>query len=133
MTGPARQPPSADATLALIRISLLLGVLLFGAVSWFVHRNPSWRPSDADALPVLRRVMLAVWVLAVAALLAVRPRLERLTGGARRSTLVIAWAIGEGAALFGGVYFYLSGDALSFLGGLVVMMAALLLFPIRRE
>jgi hypothetical protein len=132
MTGPIR-PRGSDAVFALIRISLLLGVLLFGAVTWFVHRNPSWRPQSPDALRPLRVVMLAGWVAAIIALIALRPRLGRLTDDARRTFLVICWAIGEGAALLGAVHYFLSGDPLSFLGGLVVMMAALLLYPIRRE
>lgn len=132
MTGPGQPRPTSEATLALIRISLLLGVLLFGAVSWFLHRDPTWRPGDPAALRMLQRAMLAQWVLAIAMLLFFRTRLDRTTGQARSTLLLIGWAIGESAALFGGVHFFLSGDILSFLGGLVVMMAGLLLFPIRR-
>ena len=133
MTGPGRPRADGDAQLALIRISLLLGVLLLGAVSWFLHRDPARQPNNPESLVVLRRAMLGVWVLTIAALLALRPRLSRVTGAARRSFLLIMWALGEGAALIGGVHFYLSGDARSFLGGLVVMLGAFLLFPIRRE
>ncbi len=133
MTGPGRRRSADDAGLALIRISLLLGVLLFGAVSWFIHRGPSWRPDNPDALSLIRRAMFIVWALAVAALLALRSRLGRATGVARRTLLVSAWAVGEAAALFSAVYFFMSGDVVGFLGGLVVMMAALLLFPIRQE
>jgi hypothetical protein len=133
VSGPGRPRAGGDAALALVRISLLLGVLLFGAVTWFLHRDPSWQPRSPESLPAVRRAMLAAWVLAIVGLLALRTRLARLTGDARRSLLVVAWAVGEGAALFGGVYYFLSGDAMSFLGGLLVMLAALLLFPVRRE
>ena len=133
MTGPARPRPEGDAALALIRISLLLGVLLFGAVSWFLHRDPARQPTSPESLVMIRRAMVGVWVLAIAALLALRPRLSRLAEGARRSYLLVAWAIGEAAALIGGVHYFLSGDLRSFLGGLVVMLGAFLLFPIRRE
>ena len=133
MTGPGRPRADGDAPLALIRISLLLGVLLLGAVSWFLHRDPSRQPNDPGSLVALQRVMVGVWVLAIVTLLALRPRLSRLTGQARRSFLLVMWALGEGAALIGGVHYYLSGDARSFLGGLVVMLGAFLLFPIRRE
>ena len=133
MTGPGRPRAGSDATMAIIRISLLMGVLLFGAVSWFLHRDPSRERADPESLAALRRAMLAVWVLAIAAILALRPRLGRVTGEARRSFLLIVWAIGEGAALIGGVHYFLGGDPLSFLGGLVVMLGAFLLFPIRQE
>jgi hypothetical protein len=133
VTGPGRPRAGGAAALALIRISLLLGVLLFGAVTWFIHRDATRQPSDPELVAALRRAMLAAWGLAIVALLALRPRIGRLTGGAHRSLLVIAWAIGEAAALFGGVHYFLSGDARSFLGGLIVMLGAFLLYPVRRE
>ena len=131
MTGPGR--PRGDAPIALIRISLLLGVLLFGAVTWFLHRDPSWQPQDPSTVAGVRRAMYVVWAGAIVTLLALRPRLGAATGAARQSLLVIAWAIGEGAALLGGVYYFLTDDARAFLGGLIVMLGAFLLYPIRRE
>lgn len=128
---PPRQPAPASA-LAILRIALLAGVLAFGAVTYYVQRGATWRPAAPDALDMVRIAMLSTWVVAVLLLLILRARLTRLTEAAGRSVLVIAWAVGEGAALFGGVYYFLSGDAQWFIAGLFVMLAAFILFPVRR-
>lgn len=127
----ARRPPPAS-TLALVRIALLLGVLTFGAVTYYVQRGADWRPAAPEALSSLRLAMLSTWVVVVLLLLVVRARFSRLTESAGRSVLIIAWAIGEGAALFGGVYYFLSGDTQWFIIGLFLMLASFILFPIRR-
>ena len=128
----ANRPPSPASSLAIIRISLLIGVLLFGAVTYYVQRGEEWRATPPDVLSTLRLIMLSTWVAAAALLLVLRVRLGRLTESAGRSMLIVAWAIGEGAALFGGVYYFLSGEPQWFIIGLFVMLASFILFPIRR-
>lgn len=128
----ANRPPSPATSLAIIRISLLVGVLLFGAVTYYVQRGEEWRPTPADDLSTLRLVMLSTWVVAVALLLVLRVRLGGLAEPAARSMLIVAWAIGEGAALFGGVYYFLSGEPPWFIIGLFLMLSSFILFPIRR-
>jgi hypothetical protein len=127
----AHRPPPAS-TLAIVRIALLVGVLMFGAVTYYVHRGAEWRAAQPDALSTLRLAMLSTWVVAVLLLLVLRARLARLTESAGRSVLIIAWAIGEAAALFGGVYYFLSGEPQWFIIGLFLMLASFILFPIRR-
>jgi hypothetical protein len=127
-----RDAPPPASTLAIIRIALLIGVLMFGAVSYLVQRGETWAAAAPDLLATLRVGMLATWVVAILLLLVLRARLTRLTEVAGRSVLIIAWAIGEGAALFGGVYYFLSGSAQWFIIGLFVMLASFILFPIRR-
>lgn len=128
---PPRQAAPAGA-LAVLRIALLAGVLAFGAVTYYVQRGESWRAAAPEALSMMRLAMLSTWLVAAVLLLILRVRLTRLTEAAGRSVLVIAWAVGEGAALFGGVYYFLSGEAQWFIAGLFVMLAAFILFPVRR-
>ena len=128
---PSRRPPPPASSLAVIRIALLAGVLMFGAVTYYVQRGPDWEPAAPDVLSTLYTVMLAVLVLAVVFLLVLRTRLGRSDKG-ERSLLVVAWAIGESSALFGGVYYFLSGNAQWFIIGLFVMLGSFILFPIRR-
>jgi hypothetical protein len=97
-----------------------------------VQQGDTWAPAEPDLLRTLRVAMLATWVVATVLLLVLRARLARLTEVAGRSILMIAWAIGEGAALFGGVYYFLSGDGTWFVIGLFFMLASFILFPIRR-
>ena len=126
----SRQSPAA---LAVIRIAMLVGVLLFGAVIWFLQGRPGWAPPTPASLPTLRVAVFAAWGLAAVVLLALRVRAARPGGAARGTLSLVAWAVGEGAALMGGVYYFLSGDARWFLGGLFVMLASFLLFPVPRR
>jgi hypothetical protein len=125
-------PPTPPSTLAIIRIALLMGVLAFGGITYMVQKGETWAPAEPDLLAPLRVAMLATWVMATVLLLVMRARLARLTETAGRSILMVAWAIGEGAALFGGVYYFLSGDGTWFVIGLFFMLASFILFPIRR-
>jgi hypothetical protein len=127
---PRRTPPVS--TLAITRIALLMGVLAFGGITYVVQRNETWTAAEPELLGTLRIAMLATWVVAVVLLLVLRARLATLTEVAGRSMLLIAWAVGEGAALFGGVYYFLSGDATWFIIGLFIMLASFILFPLRR-
>jgi hypothetical protein len=135
LTNPRIRPSAAPpaSTLAVIRIALLVGVLMFGAVTYMVQRGDTWQAAGPDLLDTLRVALLATWVVAVLLLLVLRARLTRLTEVAGRSVLIIAWAVGEGAALFGGVYYFLSGNPEWFIIGLFVMLASFILFPIRRH
>jgi hypothetical protein len=135
LTNPRIRPSAAPpaSTLAVIRIALLGGVLMFGAVTYMVQRGDTWQAAGPDLLGTLRVALLATWVVAVVLLLVLRARLTRLTEVAGRSVLIIAWAVGEGAALFGGVYYFLSGNPEWFIIGLFVMLASFILFPIRRR
>ena len=46
---------------------------------------------------------------------------------------LIAWAIGEMPALFGGVFYLLTGDWTIYMTGLVGLVAAFALFPVPRQ
>lgn len=122
-------PPSV---LAVIRIALLAGVLAFGAVVYFLQRGEGWTPADPDSTSVVRTAMFAVWAGAAVLLIVLRLRLSGLSDSARRTMLIVAWAIGEGAALIGGAYYMLSGEPQWFIIGLFIMLASFILFPIRR-
>lgn len=127
---PRGGPPTG--TLAVMRLALLMGVLAFGAVVYYLQRGENWQAADASSLSALRMALLSAWVVVALLLIILRLRLSRLAAPAGRSLLIIAWAIGEGAALFGGVYYMLSGDPQWFIIGLFIMLASFILFPIRR-
>jgi hypothetical protein len=119
-------------TQALIRIALLLGVLLFGGVSVFVHRQPGWTPATIDPL-VFRILGIALWAIAVAGVVILRPWVDRAIDPAQRQTIsLIAWTLGEVLALYGGVYFFLTGDGSRYVLGLVFMLGTFVLFPVRQ-
>ena len=132
MTNP---PLSRAANLALIRIALLGGVLLFGGVSYYLHHAGSAPPAPgAEQARMLRWIGYAVWGGAIAAIFAVRALFARATDAGRRANLtIIGWALGESPALYGGVIYFLSGDWQLYIAGLVAMLTTFAIFPAPRR
>jgi hypothetical protein len=128
-------PPVFDArtrTLGIIRMSFLAGVLLFGAVVWFLHRQPGY-VVDGSMEP-LRPVMPFVLLTFIAAIVAVRVYLSRITDELQLNNFrLIGWAIGEAAALCGGVFYFNTNDPRFFIMGLFVQLASFVVVPLRRS
>lgn len=120
-------PPTA---LRLIRISLLMGVVTFGAiVTWMVQDHPPRAPELAQPLLM---VNVAYLIGAMAGILYFQRRHAAEPVRQRRVTFnVIAWALGESTALFGAVHYMLVGSPIPFLVGLGMLLAAFVLVPIR--
>lgn len=132
MTAPREKLPPTEASLPVIRLALLAGVLAFGAASWFFHRGqlePIASPASAGAL---RTAGAAVWALVTVAELVlfflVRRARDEATVRARK---IVAWGLAESVALFGGVYYFQSGDPHWYVYGLVFFLAVLMIFPTR--
>ncbi len=122
------------AQLSIIRLSMLAGMLLFGGVIWWQRRSgptPPADPSLASNVQTLATIWMGVAVLGLAALLAFGNR--RPTEERRRTVSIIAWALGEGAALAGGVVYFIVGDARWYIAGIFVLLASFVLFPARRR
>ena len=136
MTGPARRPgPGPEASLALIRIAMLVGVLTFGGVIWYLHRQPAYAPAPpTEGLQRLTRALDYVMIGVVAALVALRVATGRTRDAARaRSLTIIGWAAGELAALAGGVHYFLTNDPRWYGIGVLVLIASYVVLPIRRR
>lgn len=116
-----------------IRMAMMGGVLLFGGVSWFVHQSAEWQPAPPEDVASLVQVGRVMW-LAIAAGLAILYR--RARGEIRSPQLamlaILAWALGETLALFGGVLFYLSGRSVWYVAGVLVLALTFVAFPGRR-
>jgi hypothetical protein len=83
-----------------IRIAMLGGVLLFGAVAWFLHRTPDWVPADAVAIDSLVTVGRFMWIGVILGLAALWFRSRSATSASQASTFaIIAWSLGETLAL----------------------------------
>ncbi|MES2357441.1 MAG: hypothetical protein V4529_03775 [Gemmatimonadota bacterium] len=109
--------------LQLIRLFLMAGVLMFGAVILVVHRQPNWTPGtlpDAADYALVADAILAVSIAAV-----LKGRVRREPDQQRRaSMLLVGWAVGESAALFGAVIFYVTGQIQWYGLGLLAMVSA---------
>ena len=135
MTAPTApiDPRARVAQLALIRLSLLLGVLLFGGVIYFLHRDPSWRPQPGGNAAAIRMATYVVWAAVVVGALVLRGLHARAPEAERPTFAILGWALGEAAALLGGVYYFLTDDPRRYLIGVFFLLAAFILFPLRRR
>jgi hypothetical protein len=127
-----RQLPP-EAMQGVMRFAILMGVLLFGLAGWIVHRQPTWHAMAPAELAKLRMLGMVLWGVAAAATLGLFLVRQRMTDPARRRSInVVAWAsAGEIPALFGSVYFFLSGDLLWYATGLVWLVLILTVFSHR--
>ena len=118
-------------TLGLILIDLHVGVLAFGGVVWYFRRS-SDASYDVDPRG-LRVAGQAVWGLATLGTLALFLAAGRASPERRATFAVIAWALGEATALYGGVFWLLLGDRQWYLYGVACLLLTYFIFPIRES
>jgi hypothetical protein len=116
-------------TLGLIRIALLVGVLAFGGVVWYLRRSGA-APYDVDPRG-LRVAGQAVWALTTLGTLALFLAAGRASAERRATFAVIAWALGEATAMYGGLFWLLLGDRQWYLYGVACLLLTYFIFPIR--
>jgi uncharacterized membrane protein len=104
----------------MIRLVLMTGVLLFGAVVLVVHRQPNWKPGVVPTAVVYGLVAYAILAVSIAAVL--KGRVGRERDPQRRASLIlVGWVVGEAAALIGVVIFHITGQAQWYGLGLLAM------------
>ncbi len=115
----------------LIRVSMVVGVLLFGAVIWFLHSSGNVQFTlQAGTAHTLLWTGRAVWGSAIIGCIILFGLQQRAPAGAKIQTLsIIAWALGEMTALFGGVIWYMTGQRDWYVAGLIFLVLSLLSFP----
>jgi hypothetical protein len=116
-------------TLALIRIALLVGVLVFGAIVWHLRRSAD--TSFAVDPRGLRIAGQAVWGLMTLGTLGLFLAAGRASPERRAAFSVIAWALGEATAVYGGLFWLLLGDRQWYLYGVACLLLTYFIFPIR--
>ena len=130
MTG--RVEPTVKV-LFLIRTAMAVGVVTFILVAWFLRNRGGLSAVPTDKLATLTTVMYAAVALAAAVVMLIRLRLSEATPDARRTLSIAAWAVGEFAALFGGVLFLLAGAWPLVLPGALVFALSLAAIPLPRD
>jgi hypothetical protein len=116
-------------TLGLIRIALLVGVLALGGIVWHLRRS-----GDTGYLVNPRGLRVAgqaVWATMTLGTLAVFLLAGRVRPERRGSLSVIAWALGEATAIYGGLFWLVLGDSQWYLYGVACLLLTYFIFPIR--
>lgn len=120
--------------LTMIRSALLLGLLTFGGATWFQHRSGHPAPIPAAQARTFSYVFVGLALTAIAGLVVLRKRLDTTADVKRQITLYMAgYGIAEGAALFGGATWFVGGDQNLYIAGLILMVAAFQILPIKRQ
>lgn len=109
----------------LIRLAMTVGVITFVGVAWFLHGRGQLPLASPSSLTALTTAMYTAVGIAAVVVMALRLRIESAEPAMRRSLSVVAWAVGEFAAIFGGVMFFLTGDLRLVLPGALVFALAL--------
>ncbi len=121
----------------LIRIALILGVALFAGLTLFLRSQPDAVPADPalrERIALFRYVVWGVSAFAVAWALFWKARAESAaTEQGVHQSLIIGWAPGEAAALFGIVTHYQGGPIATMAFGLLAFVVVLLILRIPTE
>ena len=132
MAAPAEFRAASPATLGLVRLAMLGGMLAFGAVALYLTHQPGWRPSLPTGLDGFFYASLGIWAVVAAGLMLLRARVRREADPRRRTPLMlVGWALGEMPAIWGGIYYLLTGDPQRYVTGLLILVVAFLLLPVR--
>jgi len=122
-------PTAATRALATIRIALLVGVLVFGGIIWHLRRSGD---TSYNVNPrALRTAGQAVWALMTLGTLGLFLMMDRVTAERRATFSVIAWALGEATAIYGGLFWLLLGDMQWYLYGVACLLLTYFIFPVR--
>ncbi|MHB1095241.1 MAG: hypothetical protein ACYC3F_03635 [Gemmatimonadaceae bacterium] len=118
-------PAPSAKVFFLIRLAMTVGVITFIAIAWFLQGRGEIPARSVSSLTALTTAMYTAVGIAAAVVMALRLRIASAEPAMRRSLSVVAWAVGEFAALFGGVMVFLTGDLRLALPGALVFALAL--------
>ena len=122
---------ASPETLKLIRVALTAGVLALGVAAFFITGRADHEPSTAESANTLRIVFSALAIGGLIGIGVFRAMASQAADAQRALTLVLSgWSLGEGVALFGGVYYLLTGDPLLYIVGVIILFVAFLLIPV---
>ena len=104
-------------------------LLVFGAVVWFLRRSDE--PPFAVDPRGLRLAGQAVWAAVTLGTLGLFLAAARVSPERRATFAVIAWALGESTAIYGGLFWLLLGDPQWYVYGVGCLLLTYFIFPIR--
>jgi len=122
-------------TLRIIRFALLAGLLIFGAIAFYMaNEGGMGGAGDEEFFSTLLMVFFGLAAAEGAVMYLIHRRWKQAETFQQKANFsIIGWALAEGLALFGGVILLLGGSTLPYLCGLVFFGVAWMLFPVREE
>ena len=117
---------SPSDVLAIVRLSLMISVTVAAVGAVMLRQMEA-----AD--PLMSYAAAGFAVVAIGLVLFFREQSAKQQGEQARSMAIIAWAMGEGAALFGWVVHYLGGPLVWAIPGTLVFLVAVLAVPVPRD
>lgn len=117
----------SSSAFSVIRLALALSIVMLGGISFFLHATEPDFGVDAAMLGGIQYGATALILGGFGGVLWARSWRQNASSAAEeRSRTIIGWALGDGAAMMGGIHYLLSGDPMVFLLGCVVGGIALL-------
>ena len=113
---------------------MLLGLVLFGLSTLYMKGRGNVLVLSEERSRVMSYIFIGLAAATLAGMMFIRSRLA-MTQEVKHLALmyIIGYALAEGAALFGAVTWYIGGSRDWFIAGLVLMVTAFQILPIRRE
>jgi hypothetical protein len=113
---------------------MLLGLVLFGVATIMVKRGDAPMALTEERAQLFSYLFIGLAAAALAGMIFIRSRLAAATDVKRLFMLyVVGYAMAESAALFAGATWYIGGAREWFIAGLVLMVAAFQILPIKRD
>ena len=113
---------------------MLLGLVLFGVSTMYVKGHGAPLVMSDERARVMSYMFIGIAAAALAGMMFLRSRLG-MAQDVKQLFLIymIGYALAEGAALFGAVTWYIGGSRDWFFAGLVVMVVAFQVLPVKRD
>jgi hypothetical protein len=123
-----------EAAQQLVRGALLSGVLIFGAVVWWLHDSGRMQPTAGDVGRLLEYISYGLSLIGLAAAFVIRAASTPERSMQQRTQwAIMAWALAESGGVLGGVHYLLTGVWRAWVVGALVLLAALILVPVPRR
>jgi hypothetical protein len=140
-----RSPDQAILMMRIIGISLGTGVTLFAFVGWFLHQQQDAITTDLDPGLAFNGFLVMFLLATAGAIFVFRRRVAPIIERPKRDAdwqaraaeiqtgLIITWALVEGGALVGEVVYFLTGNAVAGVVGVLLIWGGVLATWPKRE
>jgi hypothetical protein len=112
---------------------MLLGLVLFGISTFYMQRRGKLEVMSVERAQLFTYIFVALVAAALGGLIFIRSRLAAADIRRIFALYMVGYALAESAALFAGVAWFIGGARELFIAGLVLMIVAFQVLPIRRD